>query len=374
MSSKTLYLIFYGRFPCEKAASLWAAKSCEAFGNTGIRVVLIVPKTKTKNVLDPYKYYNIKNNFSIISLSAINAFSFNINSFIFSLVSTVYLLHNVKKGDFIYSNESLSLFFLSFFFPNTFFEMHVLSKKKFFYKLLFKKVKGIISINQWKIDESVRTLNIPKEKFICEPSAVDIKQFDINISKESARKELNLPVDKKIILYTGHLYGWKGVDTLSEAGQYLPSDVLIVFVGGTEIDIKKFKIQNSKFKNILILGYRPHAEIPLWQKASDVLVLPNSAKKDISKFYTSPMKLFEYMVSKRPIVASKIPSIIEILNCNNSILVTPDDPKALATGIQEALNNSKLSKGLSGQAYQDVQKYSIDKRAKRALDFMKSLL
>jgi glycosyltransferase involved in cell wall biosynthesis len=55
----------------------------------------------------------------------------------------------------------------------------------------------------------------------------------------------------------------------------------------------------------------------MWQKAADALVLPNTAKEDISKYYTSPMKLFEYMASRRPIVATNIPSITEIINEEN---------------------------------------------------------
>ena len=64
-----------------------------------------------------------------------------------------------------------------------------------------------------------------------------------------------------------------------------------------------------------------------YTEIADVLVLPNSAK-DKMNLYTSPIKMFEYMASKRPIVASSLPSIKEILSDqDNAILFNPNDPR-----------------------------------------------
>ena len=150
-------------------------------------------------------------------------------------------------------------------------------------------------------------------------------------------------------------------------------NVLFIFVGGTEEDIKSFKFQVSGFKldNVLIAGYRPYAEIPYWLKAADILVLPNSAREKISQFYTSPLKLFEYMASGRPIVASDLPSIREVLSENNAILVKSDDPTILSGGITSVLQNSDFSAKIAKQALQDVEAYSWKKRAKNILSFIK---
>jgi GxxExxY protein len=181
--------------------------------------------------------------------------------------------------------------------------------------------------------------------------------------KEKAREKLNLPIDKKIILYTGHLYSWKGVQTLADASKYLSNNCLVVFVGGTEEDIRNFQFPISNFQNVKLVGYRPHSEIPIWLKAADVLVLPNSGKEQISREFTSPMKLFEYMASGRPIVASNLPSISEILeDGKNALLFEPDNPQDLAEKINRILSDSNLSQRISTQAYEDVKNYSWDKR------------
>ena len=101
---------------------------------------------------------------------------------------------------------------------------------------------------------------------------------------------------------------------------------------------------------------------------ADLLVLPNSAKDKMSLF-TSPIKLFEYMASKRPIVASSLPSIKEILIDNkNAILFEPDDHIDLAKKINLAL--SKDCKYIVNNAYDDVKVYTWDIRAEAIANFI----
>ncbi len=84
------------------------------------------------------------------------------------------------------------------------------------------------------------------------------------------------------------------------------------------------------------------------------------------------MKMFEYMVARRPIVASDLPSLREVLNEENAFLVKPDDAEALAKGIKEILEDSQLAENLANKAFQDVQKYSWAKRVENILAFAKS--
>lgn len=376
---KSIFLIFYGRFPSEKAASLFAAKSCESFADAGVKVTLLVPRRIGRGSDDPYAHYGVHKNFKIVYLPAIDLFgvrtllwlAFETGFATFSLSCLLYLLFKANKGSVIYSNESLPIFLASFYFPHTLYEVHDFPERKLgFYKILFRKVRYILATNTWKIKQLERAFSIPQGKIICERNAVEIKDFDIPMSQEEARKKLGLPTKGNIAVYTGHLYGWKGVDTLALAAKKLPEGTLVVFVGGTDADVKRFREEYGNIKNISILGYRDHSEIPLWQKAADVLVLPNTAKEDISKYYTSPMKLFEYMASKSSIVASNIPSIAELLNKENAVLVSPDDSEALASGITSVLHDRELAQRIALRAMQDVQEYTWEKRAKRILNFM----
>lgn len=376
---RSIFLIFNGRFPSEKAASLFAAKSCESFAEAGTNVTLLAPRRVGRVVGDPYDYYKVQKNFKIVYLPILDLFglpfsqrfAFQIGFITFALSCLLYLLFKAAKNDLIYSNESLPIFFSSFFFKNTFYEVHDFPERKMgFYRALFRNLRYVLVTNRWKEREVKSVFNVPSDKIICERNAVDVKEFDIQITKEDARKKLGLPLSASIVVYTGHLYGWKGVDVLAEAARLLPPEILVVFVGGTVSDVKSFKDKYQSIQNISILGHKDHSEMPLWQKAADVLVLPNTAKDMISKYYTSPMKLFEYMASKRPIVASNIPSVTEVLNDSNSILVHPDDAKDIAQGIEKILKSEKEGVLLAEKAYRDVLQHTWERRAERIIQFI----
>jgi len=379
MSVKTLFLIFNGRFPSEKAASLFAAKNCEAFADEGLRVVLLAPRRLLRLSQDPYEYYHVKQNFKIVFLPTLDLlflpifkkFFFSIGFLFFSFSSAVYLKFKATKEDIIYSNESLPLWCASFFFKNTCYEMHDFPESKLsLFGMFLKRMRFVLVHNRWKMGRLREVFEIDPRKIMYEPNAVDVEGFDIAVNKDEARRDLALPLDKKIAMYTGHLYGWKGVDTLAQAAGNLTGEFLVVFVGGTEKDIESFKGKYGDDPCVFIAGHKKHSEIPLWQKAADVLVLPNTARKNISKYYTSPMKLFEYMASKRPIVATDIPSIREILNKTNAFIVSPDDPEAMAKGIIEAVQNDTKNKKIIQEAYSDVEFHTWSKRAKRTLGFL----
>jgi len=134
---------------------------------------------------------------------------------------------------------------------------------------------------------------------------------------------LGIPLDKKIICYAGHLYDWKGADILAKSMHYLPSSYIAYLVGGTEEDVTRFRefTARENLANVVMVGHVAPTMIPGYLAASDVVVLPNVGE-GLSR-YTSPLKLFEYMAAKRPIVASDLPAIREILNEETAVLVAP---------------------------------------------------
>lgn len=352
--------------PSPLANRLQTMKMAEAFSQLCDFKLYVGKKLEEDQKI--FEYYNISCPFKIIELGIpkLKPRSF------FSFPRYLKVIRE-EKPDIIYIRESHLSFFLSFFSRDLFFEAHSFPKNYFLYSLFFKRLKGIIVITR-KLKDFFLRKGIAENKILVAPDAVDIKIFNVGSSMFEARGKLNLPKDKKIVLYTGHLYSWKGADTLAKASEYLPKDTEIYFVGGTESDKRNFQPRTSNFERIKVVGHRRHSEIPYWLKSADVLVLPNTAKEEISKYWTSPIKMFEYMASKRPIVASDLPSIKEILNEDNAILVKPDDPKALAEGIKKVLESPELAERISAKAFQDVQQYTWEKRAEKILGFIQKNL
>ncbi len=378
-NKQKLFLVFHGRFPSNKAASLFVAKSCEAFAESGLDTVLIVPRRLGREKGDPHEYYKVKKDFQIVYLPVIdlkefwlpNSVRFFVSFLSFSVTTFVHLRIHAKKNDIVYSNESLPLYLVSFFYPKTFYEMHDFPESKlFFFGMFLRRMKWVLIHNRWKVEQAKATFKINNRSILCEPNAVDLKDFDSKVTRDEARDKLQLPLDKNIVVYTGHLYGWKGANILANAAQELGSEYLVAFVGGIPEDVAHFKKLYGNCTNILIVGFRPHFEVPLWQKAADILVLPNTAKEKISNLYTSPMKLFEYAASKRPIVASRIPSITELVDDETVFFATPDDVHSLAETIKEASEKKELSEKRSAAAYVWVTEHTWGKRAKRITSFM----
>ncbi len=378
---KIIYLA-NARIPTEKAHGIQIIKTCESFASAGNELELVVPLRFNPIKENPFEYYGVKRIFKItrifsFDLVKLGKIGFWIQSFSFAKLALIYTL--IKNPDIIYSREILPLFFLSFFKKNIFWEAHR-GEFNFIVRRLLKKCRGIITITQGLKDFYLKN-GADREKILVASDGVDLKKFDIKISKKEARekleelKKLNLFQGQKIVLYVGHLYDWKGAGnllSLSIVQDFKDKDVLFVFVGGTKEDIETFRTKGQSPKRcVTIVGYRPPQEIPYWLKAADILVLPNSAKEKISEFYTSPLKLFEYMASGRPIVASDLPSIREILNEKNAVLVKPDIPVYLAEGIKKILENPDFSDKISKQAYLDVRNYTWEKRAGKILKFIK---
>lgn len=366
------------RIPTEKAHGVQIMKMCEALAYQDARIELILPKRINSIRENAFDYYKVKRLFSIVRVACIDllflalfkSFSYWLESVSFSFFLGLYfLLH--RSVDIIYTRDLLSLIFLSKRQSLLICEVHNFPQKVgWFYLYLVKKVDKLVVISHG-LEEDLIKLGVEPQKILVAPDGVDIEQFNVADSQAECRKKLHLPLDKKIAVYAGHLYPWKGVFTVLEAAKYLP-EVLFVFVGGTKDDLHSFqaKVAQAGLPNILITGHKKNEEIPYYLKAADILLLPNSAGEKISSRYTSPLKLFEYMASGVPMVASDLPSLREILNEDNAILVKPDNAEDLAGGINQVLQNKEFVDKIAKKSQQDVLEHSWKERAKQIKDFI----
>lgn len=222
----------------------------------------------------------------------------------------------------------------------------------------FSRADRVVTITQSMVDILKDEYKVPENKTVLVADGIDLEQFDLKISQKDARIKLGLPLNKEIILYSGSVgfYGWKGEDVFIDAAKYFNDEYIFVVLGGSKEDAEKATGGNIS-ENVMCVGRKPHSLVPLYLKASDILVLPNKSGNKWSDELTSPLKLFEYMASGVPVVASDLKSIREVLNTSNSLLIEPNDPIALSDGIKMIISDRVLSSNIAQKARKDVEKY-----------------
>ena len=379
---KIIY-ITNNRIPTEKAHGFQVIKMCEAFSNAGIEVELLAPRRFNSIKENPFSYYSIRETFKIrktfvIDLIPLSKYLGAFANFVESITFALFSLSGLSRADadVIYTRDQFSGWFLSFFKKRFVYEVHSFPRHVALYRRIWKKAHKIIVITS-ALKNLVIKEGIPENKILIAPDAVDLKIFEsINADKDELRAELNLPKDSFLVGYVGKfktLEMEKGIKTMIEALPLSGNETKMVFVGGEESEIKEYKMFSNRFNVLpqcIFISYQPHAKVIRYIKAMDALVIPFPNKSHYA-FYASPLKLFEYMASGRPIIASDLPALREILNDKNALFFKPDDAPDLARAIKMLKSSQMLGYHLSQQALADVQQYTWQKRAKNILNFIK---
>ena len=207
-------------------------------------------------------------------------------------------------------------------------------------------------------------------KLLVAPNAVDLGNFLPHQEKHLARQQLYLPQEAKTVVYSGHLYEYKGIPTILETARLMP-ECEFVLVGGWEEDVNRVKeeCKHNNLHNVRLIGHVPQSQLAPYLYAADVLVLPTSKSWNLAEAHC-PLKLFDYMGVRRPIVASALPSIMTVLrDRQNALLAEPDEPHSFKKAIVALFENPSLASAMADRAYQEVQKFTWDTRAESVLQF-----
>jgi glycosyltransferase involved in cell wall biosynthesis len=356
------------RLPTERAHGIQIMSMAEAFADAGAEVTLAVSKRKTAITEDPFAFYGIKKNFKLERLSAFDlthyghifrAFAYHLERLTFTRSAVAYAKKN--PADIFYTRDELT--FIRFAKNNlpVVYEMHSLSNKLSFYTEAFKRAKKIIVISSG-LKEALVKHGVAENKILIAHDGVDLAKFSTDISKEKAREKFSISRDAFVALYAGLLDEWKGYHTLLESSHEMRREnVNVVIAGGKPEHIQELA---RKYPDVQFIGFRKYEEMPALHKAADVIIIPNSAKFDISRLYTSPLKLFQAMASGVPIAASDIPSLKEILSEKTAFFFSPDNPTSLAQAVISIKNRYSEALAKAQTAHDDVRQYSWLARAK----------
>ena len=375
---KKIYYIANARIPTEKAHGIQLAKMCEAFVRQGIELELVVPNRAT-SLTTIHDFYGLQTLITVHKLWVLDWYSsgrggFFIGSLGFAIGYFCYLLSKRIRGEkfIIYTSDidQFSFFLIPFIGMPYFAEIHDAKSKRAPFMLLFHFAAGIITINNIIKKELCATFGIEPQKIIVRPNGIDMSMFSSLPDKTDARKALQLPLDRIIILYVGKFYEWKGFDVAISAACSVDQGIDFYFVGGTKDELMKVSGIRDMPVSFFCMGHRAFTEIPLWLAAADFCLVLGTKRNEYSYLHTSPMKFFEYMASNRPIIASRTPANMEIISAAEVLTYEPDDAKDLAEKIHYALEHRDDMNERAMRARIKVEDFSWGLRSKSIIEFM----
>ena len=402
MKVKRLIYIANARLPTEKAHGYQICKMCEAFVQTGLDVLLLHSDRYQYDRLmygkTVFDYYGIAPVFAVRSLANLDVVP--LSSWMpEKLFSGLFFTHAILWGlyaalaasketaDLYYTRDSSIAFWLVKLGLPTVYEAHVVPKggqrsllNQFAQHSALQRVVVLTSF----IKKEFLEMGFPAEKVIVRPDGVDLSLFADLPDKQECRKRLGLPPDRPIIGYIGRFRTMemeKGIPQLIEAIANLPTfedrDPLLLCVGGPMDAVPAYlKIAGDFQVPEHRLQFRdrvPNRDVPFWMRACDLVTIP-WPRTEFSAYFTSPMKLFEYMASGVPIIASDLPSIREVLqHRQNAWLVEAGSGKALARGMTTLLADKQMRQLLAQTAWRDAIAYSWHHRSNSILQEVKDV-
>jgi glycosyltransferase involved in cell wall biosynthesis len=204
---------------------------------------------------------------------------------------------------------------------------------------------------------------IKHERIFVIPNGVDTQVFNAEIESDY-RSKLKLQ-DKKVCLYFGRLDGWAGIHILAEICNIFEQkrpDVKFLMVGdGAEkIDFPE---------NVIVIEPIPHYELPKVISIADVALVP-FPDNEVSHA-ASPLKLFEAMAMRKPIIASGVSGISEVVKSGyNGLLVNSNTSEEWIEALDNLLNSKKLQMEISKNAEESAKNYDWNVLASQFEDIL----
>jgi glycosyltransferase involved in cell wall biosynthesis len=387
-----------GNIPSQYANSINTVRHADGFLKNGhdVKIFTVVRQREKKYLkgLNINSHYNIKN----IPIEFINDYSlyyFNKFNFLRRIISNLGNLpffnrfinksaaekkisHKIlsEKYDLSYCRSYYTTLYNIDLGVNTIMETHAANPEKIPQIVAISKkshskfFKGIVTIHN-KIKDRLMRMGFPENKIIVLEDAVQhyfIEQKLPNI--EQLKISLNLPPNKKIITYVGSLKKGKGIVKIIKLSRALlyRDDIIFHLVGGSQKEIGVIKKKHNPSSNVFFSGFINGSEIPKYLACSDLLLLLydiNEKNPVMDLETTSPIKLFEYMSSGKPILATRLPTIEKIVDFKEDILIYED--LDLTNQIKKIIDNLEYYKKRSPKIRKMSKSFTYEKRVNKII-------
>lgn len=385
---KMLY-ISHARFPTEKAHGLQIAQNCEAFVDAGYELELWVSSRRNNRemtaIQDSHAHYGVKPNFTIRRIPSLDVYhlanrnprleyiAFWVHVITYSLMMILYMMR--QSADVYYSRDRNAIMALSLLVPKhkIAFEVHQFAstpKGRKAQQAVTKRAGHIIAITPKLRENFIEYYQASPEQILLAHDGIREARFTDLPDKATARQKIGWNPSDFIVGYMGRLHTMgmdKGVGLLVDATANI-DDVSVALVGGPDEMAQQLEEQwiarGGQPENFLNAGTVTPDAIPIYLTAFDICAMPFPWTEHYA-YYMSPLKLFEYMASGTAILATDLPSVVDVVSHDETAyIVAPSDEKAIRDGIIALKDQADLRDTLAHNARQTVlKKYTWSARA-----------
>ncbi|HEX6202371.1 MAG TPA: glycosyltransferase [Thermoanaerobaculia bacterium] len=363
--------------PSRTANSIHVMKMGQAYRRLGHRVTLVVPAWRggvEAGVADVFAYYGLSERFRIVRVP--HAVRLAGRGYFGLLLPAVAAL---LRPDLVHTrNLAVAWGCARLLRRPTVLELHDVPGRTPRQRAVFRAVsaspatRAVVTITDAQ-RRLVEPLAAPGARLVVAPDGVDAAWLDERPTREEARRELGLEGEaRRVAVYTGHLYRGRGIGLILELARRAP-DHLFLIVGGREEDVERRRREAAGLPNVRVVGFQPPARVPLYLRAADVLLMPyadaveTTGGSDTAAF-ASPLKLFEYLAAGRPVLASQLPVLGEVLRDGDNALLLPyADAAAWLAALAGLAARPELADSLAASARRDAAGFTWERRAEAVL-------
>ena len=367
--NKVINYISYQSFPAETANSLQTISNLKYLKKNDYGVRLFFPlreKDSTDDLKTIQKYYllneeidinGIKHPYPFGKIKYFNKLLFHISHYLWAKSTTKKFNDEDYKNDFFLTRSDWILFFLAKKNYKIIFECHQYSKVRNF---VFNKVTSMDNVKVIFLNDFIRKeFSDVNTKNILLPSGVDLEIFNTS--------EVDIKASKKIS-FIGNLFRFGKERSLDMVINAFCSpelkDYQLNIVGGPDTEAMKIRklLSEKNISNIKVTGRLNRKEVVQELLSSSVGLLINAPDKH-SKYFTSPLKYFEYLAASLSVVAIDFPSHRVLPNQEN-IFYFDNNEDSLIKAVKEACSSDFKEI--------DLKEISLDNRAKKIIKLFES--
>lgn len=357
--------------PSRSANSIHVLNQCNALTEYSSEVILFCASMNEQREPDIItKFYGIElaTNLTInqIYVRSLKALQIKI-----AIMALYYVIKNTRNSNLIVSRNLYMSFLLTILGFYHIFETHGPEPdgiKRFVQNIIMRRNK-VICISQRLSDILKIQCNSDIDIKVLHDAASNFKKVDVS-HHLCGRSKLKVG-------YFGHLYPGRGIQIIEGLAIQFP-EIDFYVAGGDDASITRLR-QRVSSTNLKVVGYLRYSEARSLMCEMDVLLMPYQHKVSIgtensdTSQWMSPLKMFEYLSSNKPIISSNLPVLQEVLEDeNNALLVECDDLFSWAKALKALKDNSHLRDKLATNSYQlYLRHYTWSERARQIISFAK---